>query len=74
MSMNSLAEHWAPGRARLSLASLGARLRGAWRAEWARIRQRQAERQLAMLDDRLLRDIGLDRGAIHWSVMHGRDR
>jgi uncharacterized protein YjiS (DUF1127 family) len=40
----------------------------AWR------RYRQAVAQLGALDDRMLRDIGLDRASIHTAALNGRDR
>jgi uncharacterized protein YjiS (DUF1127 family) len=46
---------------------------GKWRkAIGARRRERRAEHELAQLDDRMLRDIGIDRSEIRRAVRFGR--
>lgn len=41
----------------------------------ARLERRRAENELLTLDDRMLKDIGIDRGGIKWAVMaERRDR
>lgn len=51
---------------------------GRVRAHLARLRagidRARAEHALLRLDDRMLRDIGLDRGAVRHVVEHGRGR
>ncbi|MSP67159.1 MAG: DUF1127 domain-containing protein [Alphaproteobacteria bacterium] len=70
-SLNSIAEGWSPYRPRFSAARIAAGIRAYFASQRARLRR--AERELGMLDDRMLRDIGLDRGAIHCAVRWGRD-
>ncbi len=64
ITIEDAAAHVRPGK-------LGHALRAVWRYHARRRREEIAARQLARLDDHLLRDIGIDRAGIDDAVRRG---
>lgn len=65
---NSLISAWRAGASRAAKWVLQAFVQAL-----AEYRTKQAVRELQQLDDRMLRDIGIDRDAIDYAVRHGRE-
>ena len=62
-----------PGNAFAALLSMTVAGLGAWLHRWRELRrQRRDMRHLRTLDDRMLRDIGIDRSEIPFVVTQGR--